>query len=145
MSEHSERPMNAKGGVLLPAAAPAVITLYRPLLDPLHLTHPQFLVLLTLENGDAHTVGDVGRALALTPPTMTPILKRLDALGYVSRPRDCQRWGPRCSIKAADLSRSAARTGGVASPAARRSHAALASCTSLNIARPTESTTRYAP
>jgi DNA-binding MarR family transcriptional regulator len=88
MSEQSERLMNAKAGVLLPAAARAVIALYRPLLDPLHLTHPQFLVLLALENGNAHTVGDIGRRLALSPPTMTPILKRLDALGYVSRPRD---------------------------------------------------------
>jgi DNA-binding MarR family transcriptional regulator len=88
MSEKSERLMKAKAGVLLPAAARAVIALYRPLLEPLHLTHPQFLVLLALEDEDAHTVGDIGRRLALSPPTMTPILKRLDALGYISRPRD---------------------------------------------------------
>jgi DNA-binding MarR family transcriptional regulator len=80
--------MHAKAGVLLPAAARAVIAMYRPLLEPMHLTHPQFLVLLALEDGDTHTVGEIGRRLALTAPTMTPILKRLDALGYISRPRD---------------------------------------------------------
>jgi DNA-binding MarR family transcriptional regulator len=88
MRERSERLKNATTGVLLPAAARAVIAMYRPLLEPLHLTHPQFLVLLALEDGDAHSVGAIGRRLALTPPTMTPILKRLDTLGYISRPRD---------------------------------------------------------
>jgi DNA-binding MarR family transcriptional regulator len=88
MSEQSRRLMNTKVGVLLPAAARAVIAMYRPLLDPLHLTHPQFLVLLALENGDAHTAGAIGDKLALTQPTLTPILKRLDALDYISRPRD---------------------------------------------------------
>ena len=64
--------------------------LYRPLLEPLGLTYPQYLVMLALwEVGEA-TVGDLGRRLKLDSGTLTPLLKRLEAATLVTRRRDDQ-------------------------------------------------------
>lgn len=61
---------------------------YAPLLAELGLTYPQFLVLVSLWAEDGQTVGAVGRALQLDTNTLTPLLKRLEAQGLVSRRRD---------------------------------------------------------
>jgi DNA-binding MarR family transcriptional regulator len=61
---------------------------YQPLLKGLGLTYPQFIALILLWEEDDQTVGELGRKLALQSNTLTPMLKRLQALGYVKRSRD---------------------------------------------------------
>ncbi|MFC0438563.1 MarR family winged helix-turn-helix transcriptional regulator [Kutzneria buriramensis] len=69
------------------AASRSVTALYRPLLDELGLTYPQYLVLLVLwEHGDS-PVKDLGAALQLDYGTLSPLLKRLEANGLVRRAR----------------------------------------------------------
>lgn len=62
--------------------------LYRPLLDPLGLTYPQFLAMVALWEKDDQTVGELGGRLLLESNTLTPLLKRLESLGHVARRRD---------------------------------------------------------
>lgn len=61
---------------------------YKPLLDPLKLTYPQYLVMVALWAKDRQTVGNLSEALFLESNTLTPLLKRLEATGYVTRTRD---------------------------------------------------------
>ncbi|WP_044564575.1 MarR family winged helix-turn-helix transcriptional regulator [Azospirillum sp. B4] len=61
---------------------------YKPLLDRLGLTYPQYLVMLVLWSGDGLTVKDIGGQLDLDSGTLTPLLKRLEGAGLVSRQRD---------------------------------------------------------
>jgi DNA-binding MarR family transcriptional regulator len=70
------------------SAAHAFSAAYKPLLDPLGLTYPQYLVLLVLWERDGLAVKDIGQQLQLDSGTLTPILKRLEAAGFVSRRRD---------------------------------------------------------
>lgn len=71
----------------LAAASRSVIALYRPVLAPLGLTHPQYLVMLALWEHSPRTVTDIGDALYLEPATLSPLLKRLEGAGLVSRER----------------------------------------------------------
>lgn len=61
---------------------------YKPLLAELKLTYPQYLVMIALWAEDNQTVGDIGGKLFLESSTLTPLLKRLEALGYLARKRD---------------------------------------------------------
>jgi MarR family transcriptional regulator, organic hydroperoxide resistance regulator len=61
---------------------------YQPLLDKLHLTYPQYLVMVLLWECDGQTVGELGARLSLESNTLTPLLKRLEILGYLKRRRD---------------------------------------------------------
>src|SRR5437879_6243363 len=61
---------------------------YKPLLDELGLTYPQYLVLVVLYEQDDQTVGDLGDKLFLDSSTLTPLLKRMEGVGYVTRQRD---------------------------------------------------------
>ena len=70
------------------AAAHALNKTYKPLLEPLDLTYPQYLVMLVLWEGDGLTVKEVGERLFLDSGTLTPLLKRLEAAGRVRRTRD---------------------------------------------------------
>ena len=71
------------------AASRAVTRAYAPLLAAAGLTYPQYLALLALWSGPAEqTVGDLGRRLRLDSGTLTPLLKRLEAAGLVTRRRD---------------------------------------------------------
>lgn len=70
------------------AASHAFTRFYRPLLEPLGLTYPQYLVMLALWEEDAQPVGALGERLALDSGTLTPLLKRLQAQGVVDRERD---------------------------------------------------------
>jgi DNA-binding MarR family transcriptional regulator len=70
------------------SASLAMTKLYRPLLGEFGLTYPQYLVMLALWERDADTVSGLGTRLHLDSGTLTPLLKRLEALGYVSRRRD---------------------------------------------------------
>jgi DNA-binding MarR family transcriptional regulator len=71
----------------LSVAARNVVALYRPLLEPLGLTHPQYLVMLALWERSPRSVTDLSIALALDPGTLSPLLKRLEAAGLVERRR----------------------------------------------------------
>lgn len=70
------------------SASLAMTKLYKPLLEPLGLTYPQYLVMLVLWEGDGVTVSQLGERLALDSGTLTPLLKRLEAAGLVQRLRD---------------------------------------------------------
>jgi DNA-binding MarR family transcriptional regulator len=70
------------------SAGHAFNRVYKPLLDPLGLTYPQFLVMVTLWGRDDQTVGELCEKLFLESSTLTPLLKRLEANGYVTRSRD---------------------------------------------------------
>ncbi len=70
------------------SASLAMTKLYKPLLEPLGLTYPQYLVLLVLWEGDGLTVSQVGERLSLDSGTLTPLLKRLETAGFVQRLRD---------------------------------------------------------
>ncbi|MEA5501974.1 MarR family transcriptional regulator [Halotia wernerae UHCC 0503] len=63
---------------------------YKPFLDELGLTYPQYLALISLWAEDDQTVGQLGEKLFLESNTLTPLLKRLEGLGHVERNRDPQ-------------------------------------------------------
>src|SRR5262245_9064660 len=71
----------------LAVAARNVVGLYRPVLEPLGLTHPQYLVMLALWERSPLTVRELGSLLSLEPATLSPLLKRLEAAGLVRRER----------------------------------------------------------
>jgi DNA-binding MarR family transcriptional regulator len=71
----------------LAVASRSVIALYRPLLEPLRLTHPQYLVMLALWERSPRSAKDISASLRLDPATLSPLLKRLEAVGYISRQR----------------------------------------------------------
>jgi DNA-binding MarR family transcriptional regulator len=71
-------------------AANRVTRLYRPMLEALGLTYPQYLAMLVLWEASPRTVGALGEALDLESSTLTPLLKRLEAQGLVVRARDPQ-------------------------------------------------------
>ena len=70
------------------AASGLVTRAYRPLLEPLGLTYPQYLAMLVLWEQAPRTVKALGEALDLDSGTLTPLLKRLEGAGYVTRTRD---------------------------------------------------------
>ena len=72
----------------LSVAARSVVAVYRPLLEPMGLTHPQYLVMLALWQHAPLSVRELSGLLQLDPGTLSPLLKRLEAIGYVRRERD---------------------------------------------------------
>ena len=72
------------------SASLAMTKLYKPLLDELGLTYPQYLAMLVLWERDGIVVSELGQRLMLDSGTLTPLLKRLEAAGFVSRVRDVQ-------------------------------------------------------
>jgi DNA-binding MarR family transcriptional regulator len=72
----------------LSVAARNVVAVYRPVLEPLGLTHPQYLVMLALWQRGVLSVKDLSRLLQLDPGTLSPLLKRLEAAGLLRRERD---------------------------------------------------------
>ncbi|KQP60607.1 MarR family transcriptional regulator [Methylobacterium sp. Leaf399] len=69
------------------AAAHRMTKSYRPMLERMGLTYPQYLVLLVLWETDGVTVSEIGRRLRLDSGTLTPVLKRLETAGFVTRSR----------------------------------------------------------
>jgi MarR family transcriptional regulator, organic hydroperoxide resistance regulator len=63
---------------------------YKPVLDKLGLTYPQYVTIICLWEEDNQTVKGLSEKLFLEPSTMTPMLKRLEAMGYVRRERDSE-------------------------------------------------------
>jgi DNA-binding MarR family transcriptional regulator len=72
----------------LAVASRTVISVYRPVLEPLGLTHPQYLVMLALWGSEPLSVTDLSRMLDLDPGTLSRLLKRLEAAGLIRRDRD---------------------------------------------------------
>jgi DNA-binding MarR family transcriptional regulator len=72
----------------LSIAARSVLSIYRPILEPMGLTHPQYLVMLALWGRSPLAVKDLIDMLQLDGPTLSPMLKRLEAAGLVTRTRD---------------------------------------------------------
>jgi len=71
----------------LVVAARSVLSVYRPLLEPMGLTHPQYLVMLALWENSPLSVREIGALLQLDSPTLSPLLKRLAIAGLVTRTR----------------------------------------------------------
>ncbi|MEG5569650.1 MarR family transcriptional regulator [Enterobacter bugandensis] len=88
MSMQSRQEIGTQLSFALYGAASRMNRLHKPLLDPLGLTFPQYLVMLELFNGTPRTVGDIGNKLGMDTGTITPLLKRLEAAGRVVRMRD---------------------------------------------------------
>jgi DNA-binding MarR family transcriptional regulator len=72
------------------SANSAIGRAYKPILDRLGLTYPQYLAMVCLWKKDGQTVGEIGEQLLLETSTLTPLLKRLEAAGFVKRTRDPQ-------------------------------------------------------
>ncbi|GIE30076.1 MarR family transcriptional regulator [Actinoplanes italicus] len=90
MSDPVEDPLALEQQVCfaLSVAARSVVAIYRPLLEPMGLTHPQYLVMLALWQHAPLSVRRLSELLQLDPGTLSPLLKRLEAIGYVRRERD---------------------------------------------------------
>lgn len=89
MSRHPRLDLDAQLCFPLYAASRAVTRAYGPLLRDVGLTYPQYLTLLALwEDGEPMTVGELGARLRLDSGTLTPVLKRLEEAGLVTRRRD---------------------------------------------------------
>lgn len=72
------------------SATHAMQQAYKPLLEEIGLTYPQYLVMLTLWDEEGLPVGEIGRRVHLESNTLTPLLKRLEAQGLLRRRRDQQ-------------------------------------------------------
>ena len=72
------------------SASHAMTRLYRPLLAPLGLTYPQYLVLVSLWAQDGRSVRELGEELALESNTLTPLLKRMEESGLITRARSSE-------------------------------------------------------
>lgn len=71
----------------LTVASRSVVGAYKPVLDRLGLTHPQYLVMLCLWEASPRSVRDISDALAQEPATISPLLRRLEAAGFITRQR----------------------------------------------------------
>ncbi|MCK9860271.1 MarR family transcriptional regulator [Paenibacillus sp. ATY16] len=80
-------PLDAHLCFSLYACSRAIFRMYRPLLDDLDLTYPQYLVLLALWEHETMSVKDISEQLVLDSGTLTPMLKRMEAAGLVRRER----------------------------------------------------------
>ncbi|HWD95994.1 MAG TPA: MarR family transcriptional regulator [Acidimicrobiales bacterium] len=71
----------------LVVASRSVLSVYRPLLEPMGLTHPQYLVMLALWEQSPRSLGEIAGLLQLDSATLSPLLKRLEASGLITRTR----------------------------------------------------------
>jgi DNA-binding MarR family transcriptional regulator len=86
---HPQLDLDAQLCFPLYAASRAVTRAYGPLLRDFGLTYPQYLTLLALwDDGEPMTVGELGSRLRLDSGTLTPVLKRLEQAGFITRRRD---------------------------------------------------------
>jgi MarR family transcriptional regulator, organic hydroperoxide resistance regulator len=72
----------------LSVATRSVLSVYRPILEPMGLTHPQYLVMLALWGQSPLAVKELIEMLQLDGPTLSPLLKRLETAGLLTRTRD---------------------------------------------------------
>ena len=92
MSRKEEQALQLDAQLCFPlyAASNLLTRLYRPLLDELGLTYPQYLVMLVLWEQAPANVGELSARLYLDSGTLTPLLKRLEAAGLVRRQRSAE-------------------------------------------------------
>ncbi|WP_018210587.1 transcriptional regulator, SarA/Rot family [Sinorhizobium medicae] len=83
-----DRELGTQLSFALYGAANRMARLHKPFLEPLGLTFPQYLVMLELYGGTPRSVGELGAALGMDTGTITPLLKRLEALSMITRTRD---------------------------------------------------------
>jgi len=83
-------PLDGQLCFALYGATIAINRAYKPMLDDLGLTYPQYLVLSVLWEEDGQTIGAIAERLALEPSTITPLVKRLELAGFLSRHRNPQ-------------------------------------------------------
>ncbi len=90
MDNHDNNPLRLENFLCFSVhtASHAFNRIYKPLLDALELTYPQYLVMVTLWEEDDQPVRSIGEKLFLESSTLTPLLKRLEAAGLVKRTRD---------------------------------------------------------
>ena len=88
--DHVDEALKLENQLCFPlyAAARRVVSLYTPYLKALGLTYTQYIVFLVLWEEDGLTVGELGHKLFLDNGTLTPLLKKLEASGYLNRSRD---------------------------------------------------------
>jgi DNA-binding MarR family transcriptional regulator len=86
-SDHDDLLLERQLCFALSVASRSVIGAYRPVLEELDLTHPQYLVMLALWERSPRSVRSIGDALAMESATLSPMLKRLEALGLLTRTR----------------------------------------------------------
>ncbi len=88
--QHPDDPLRLDRQICFPlyAASKLINRLYRPVLSKLGLTYPQYLVMLALWEQAPRTVGALGEALYLDSGTLTPLLKRMEQAGLLTRKRD---------------------------------------------------------
>ena len=89
---HADDPLALERQVCfaLAVAARSVIALYRPVLEPMGLTHPQYLVMLAMWERSPRSLRDLSEVLQLDPGTLSPLVKRLERDGLLTRARDPQ-------------------------------------------------------
>jgi DNA-binding MarR family transcriptional regulator len=105
------------------SASHAFNRVYQPLLKDVGLTYPQFIAMVLLWEQDGQTVGELGEKLFLQSNTLTPMLKRLETLGYIRRNRDptderqvridLTEAGRKLQLRAADIVRSVRKATGL--------------------------------
>ena len=89
LSEDDRLTLDQQVCFTLSVASREVVSLYRPLLEPLGLTHPQYLVMVALWGAEGHvSIKQLSKQLRLEAPTLSPLLKRLQTAGLVERQRD---------------------------------------------------------
>jgi MarR family transcriptional regulator, organic hydroperoxide resistance regulator len=108
------------------SAGHAFNRVYQPLLREFGLTYPQFIAMVLLWERDDQTVGDLGEKLFLQSNTLTPMLKRLESLGYINRRRDSAderqvrvkltEAGRKLQLRAADIVRRVRKATGLEDP-----------------------------
>ncbi|MGN0077045.1 MAG: MarR family winged helix-turn-helix transcriptional regulator [Parafannyhessea sp.] len=89
---HNPDPLALENQLCFPlyAASKELTRRYKPFLDPLGLTYTQYVTMMVLWEKDGITVSELGRRLYLNSATLTPLLKRLEAHGYITRIRSNQ-------------------------------------------------------
>jgi DNA-binding MarR family transcriptional regulator len=88
MSANSLVPLDGQLCFSLYGAAIAINRAYKPLLDQLGLTYPQYLVVAVLTEKDGQTIGEIADRLGLEPSTITPLVKRLEQADLLARRRN---------------------------------------------------------
>ena len=90
MQAQDQMPVSEMLCFALYSATHAMQSVYKPLLEDMGLTYPQYLVLVSLWVQDDQTVGQLCAALHLESNTLTPLLKRMEAAGHLTRQRNAQ-------------------------------------------------------
>ena len=125
-------PLDSQLCFSLYATTLAINRTYKPLLDGLGITYPQYLVLSSLWEEDGQTIGAIAERLSLEPSTITPLVKRLEAAGFVGRrrnPSDERQVQVRLTAKGRELQ---AETGCLTDTLLQRSGLTVEQITALN-------------